>query len=184
MRNLPLHDRFRRFPATTARLATSLFRELAPKVLFFFVSFMLIFLLFKLFVSQYSIEFSAFTKAAVAALILGKVVPVVDWAESGYRFDGHRRIVVVAAKTLSYALVVMVLGIGERIVEASRKQASLRAGIQFLIANADGHRFLGLVLLVSLVVGAYLTMQEIERAMGEGALFRLFFERPEVGLKE
>ena len=89
-----------------------------------------------------------------------------------------------AGKTLIYALVVMLLGIGERIVDASRPQASLRAGMQFLIANVGGHRFLGLVLLVSLVVGAYLTMQEIERAMGEGALFRLFFERPKVGLKE
>ena len=72
----------------------------------------------------------------------------------------------------------MVLGIGERIIEASRREASLHAGIQFLLANADGHRFLGLVLLVSLVVGSYLAIQEIERAMGEGALFRLFLERP------
>jgi hypothetical protein len=31
---------------------------------------------------------------------------------------------------------------------------------------------------VSLVVGVYLAMQEMERAMGEGALFRLLFERP------
>lgn len=108
--NLHLRERLKRAPAATERLATELFRELAPKVLFFFVSFMLIFVLFKLFVSQYSIEFSAFAKAAVAALILGKVVPILDWAESGYRFEGYRRIVVVAVKTLSYGLVVMVLG--------------------------------------------------------------------------
>src|ERR1700747_2609226 len=69
----------------------------------------LIFLLFKLFVAQYSIQFSAFTKAAVAALILGKVVPLLDCAQSGYRFKNHRRIVVVATKTLIYALVVIVL---------------------------------------------------------------------------
>jgi hypothetical protein len=37
---------------------------MAPVVLFFFVAFGLIFLLFKLFASQYSIEFSAFSKAA------------------------------------------------------------------------------------------------------------------------
>jgi hypothetical protein len=29
------------------------------------------------------------------------------------------------------------------------------------------------------VVFVYLVMQEIERAMGEGALFRLFFKRPQ-----
>jgi hypothetical protein len=33
-----------------------------------------------------------------------------------------------------------------------------------------------LVLPISLTVGTFLVMQEISRAMGKGALFRLFFE--------
>ena len=178
---LPLQEHLKSVPAAIARLATELYREMAPKILFFFIAFMLIFLLFKLFVAQYSIEFSAFTKAALAALVLGKIVPLLDWAQSGYRFESYRRIVVIGGKTLIYALVVLVLGISERIFEAFRRQGSLRAGVHFLLANANAHRFFGLVLLVSLVVGAYLAMQEIERAMGEGALFRLFFERPTNG---
>jgi hypothetical protein len=36
------------------------------------------------------------------------------------------------------------------------------------------------VLLISIMVGSYLTLQEIDRAMGEGELFRLFFKRPDV----
>ena len=48
-----------------------------------------------------------------------------------------------------------------------------------LIANVNVDRFLGLVLLISMVVFVYLLMQEIERAMGKGALFRLLFKRPE-----
>jgi hypothetical protein len=66
--------------ATIARALIGLVREMAPVVLFFFIAFGLIFLLFKLFVAQYSIEFTAFGKAAVAALILGKVIPLLDWA--------------------------------------------------------------------------------------------------------
>src|SRR5438105_9755189 len=97
--NQSLQDHLKGAPAATGRLATELFHEMAPKVLFFFVAFMLIFLLFKLFVAQYSIEFSAFTKAAVAALIMGKLIPLLDWAQFGNRFEGHRRIVMVAAKT-------------------------------------------------------------------------------------
>jgi hypothetical protein len=31
-----------------------------------------------------------------------------------------------------------------------------------------------------LLVGSFLVMQEISRAMGKGALFRLFFERPQL----
>src|SRR5215469_254796 len=129
---LSLQDRLKSTPAATERLVIALFREMAPKILFFFSSFALIFVLFKLFVAQYSIEFSAFTKAAVAALILGKVIPLLDWAQSTYRFETHRRIVVIAGKTFVYALVVIVLGTGERILEASRKGGSLRAGIDFI----------------------------------------------------
>jgi hypothetical protein len=47
-----------------------------------------------------------------------------------------------------------------------------------MIANANMQRFLGLVLLISLVVGIYLTLQEIDRAMGKEALLRLLCERP------
>jgi hypothetical protein len=154
-------------------------REMAPVVIFFFVAFLLIFVMFKLFVSQYAIEFSAFTKAAIGALIIGKVIALLDWAESGHSADKtHRRIVVVAGKTLVYALVVIVLGIGERIFEAYRKAGSLGEAVSRLIANSNVDRFMGLVLLISLVVFIYLVMQEIEGAMGKGALFKLFFERP------
>ena len=176
--NAWFQDRLRSAPAATGRLVAELLRELVPKVLFFFGAFGLLFLQYKLFVAQYSIEYSAFAKAAVAALILGKVIPLLDWAQSGHRYATHRRIVVIAIKTLVYAMVVIVLGTGERILEAFHKQGSLNAAINFMIANANMQRFLGLVLLISLVVGIYLTLQEIDRAMGKGALFRLLFERP------
>ena len=54
--------------ATISDGLIGLVREIAPAVLFFFIAFLLIFILFKLFVSQYAIEFSALSKAAVAAL--------------------------------------------------------------------------------------------------------------------
>lgn len=74
------------------KVTIEVFMDIAPKVLFFFSAFGLLFLLFKLFVEQYSIEYSAFVKAAVAALILGKVIPLLDWAQSGYRFETQPRI--------------------------------------------------------------------------------------------
>jgi hypothetical protein len=176
--NASFAEWFRSAPMAVGTLAAELFREMAPKVLFFFGAFGLLFLLFKLFVAQYSIEYSAFAKAAVAALILGKVVPLLDWAQSGYRFESHRRIVVIAGKTVIYAMVVIVLGIGERMLETYRTKGSLAAAVDFMIANRNGHRFLGLALLISLVVSAYLTLQEIDRAMGEGSIYRLLFQRP------
>jgi hypothetical protein len=155
-----------------------LIREMAPVVLFFFIAFFLIFVLFKLFVSQYAIEFSALTRAAVAALIVAKVILLVDWAESGYRFANHRRAAVIACQTLVYCLVVILLGIGERIVHSVREAGNIQDGLARVLANANTDRFVGGALLVSLIVGSYLVMQEISRAMGKGALFKLFFHRP------
>ena len=170
-------------PSSTAinsigRALVSTFYEIAPAVLFFFTAFLIIGMMFKLFVSQYSIEFSAFTRAAIAALVLGKIVALLDWAKAGHRLDGQRRAAVVALKTLIYGLVVVVFGIGERIFDASYKTGSLQRGVDLVIAKANFNRFLGLVLLITLVVGARLTLQEISQAMGEGAMFRLFFEQP------
>ena len=54
----------------------------------------------------------------------------------------------------------------------------MRDGVKLVIANANLDRFLGCVLLISLIVSAYLVMEEIDRAMGKEALHRLFFERP------
>jgi hypothetical protein len=164
--------------AGTMHELIGLIREVVPVVLFFFVAFMLIFLMFKLFAAKYAIEFSALSRAAVAALVLGKVIPMLEWAQSGYRFDNHRRAAVIACKTLIYGLVVFVLAIGEKIFHAARDAGSLRGGISFVIANASLDRALGTILLFSLVVGLYLVVPEIDRAMGKGALFALFFRPP------
>ena len=162
------------------RFLAGLFDELWPPTLFFFIAFLLMAIMFKLLVQEYAVvEFSAFAKAAIFALILAKVIALVDWAESGYSSDfSHRRIVVVGVKTVVYALTVIVFGIGEKLFETYHRADSLGNAVSKLIANANFDHFIGLVVLISMVVFIYLAMQEIQNAMGKGALFRLFFERP------
>jgi hypothetical protein len=164
--------------AAVARWATGEFLELLPAVIFFFVALMVILLLLKLFISQYSIEFYAFSKAALGALIMGKVVLLMDWAESRRRASPYPRIVVVAFKTFVYALAVLTLWIGERLFHNYRHSGDFRDAAGLVIADANLDRFLGCVLLISLVVFVYLAMEEINRAMGKGALYALFFKEP------
>jgi len=176
--NHSIRERASGASTTVGRAVIGLVREMLPVVLFFFVAFALIGLLYKLFVSQYSIEFAAFSRAAVASLILGKVVLLLDWAQTGRQLDRYRRIFVVIGKTLIYATVVIIVGLGEKIVHSMHEAGSLKGGIQALIANGNVDRFLGFVLLISLIVAAYLVVQEISRAMGKGALIKLFFDSP------
>jgi len=160
------------------RRLIALLQELAPVAGFFFVALMLILLVLKLFVAQYFIEFYAFSRAAVGALVLGKVVLLMEWSEAGHTENRFPRAAVVAYKTFLYAVVVIIFGIGEQILHGVRETRSLRAAIRLVIANANLDRFLGPVLLISLLVATYLVMEEIARAMGKGALFKLFFEPP------
>src|SRR5579863_3182140 len=109
------------------RRLTALLRELAPVVAFFFVALMLILLLLKLFVAQYSIEFYAFSRAALGALVLGKVVLLMEWTQAGHAQNRFPRALVVAYKTFLYGVVVIVFGIGERIFHGARETGSLHA---------------------------------------------------------
>jgi integral membrane sensor domain MASE1 len=77
-----------------------------------------------------------------------------------------------------YGLAVIALWLGERLLHSYRRTGDLRDAIAMMIANANLDRFLGCVLLICLIVSAYLTLQEINQAMGDGALFRLFFKAP------
>jgi len=45
--------------------------------------------------------------------------------------------------------------------------------------NANLDHFLALLILACMIIAMYLAMEEISRAMGEGALTRLFFKRPD-----
>jgi hypothetical protein len=164
--------------AVVARWAAGEFLEILPAVLFFFIALMVVLAMLKLFMSQYSIEFYAFSRAAIGALILGKVVLLMDWAESGHRISTFPRAAVIAFKTLIYGLAVLALGIGERIFHNYRQAGDFSGAVRIVIANANLDRFLGCVLLISLLVSAYLAMEEISRAMGKGALFSLFFKTP------
>ena len=164
--------------SVVARWMVGEFHEILPAVLFFFTALIVILAILKLFISQYSIEFYAFSKAAIGALILGKVILLMDWAESGRRASPYPRAVVVICKTVLYGSAVIALGIGERILHSYRRTGDLPDAIRRVIADANLDRFLGCVLLICLLVSAYLTMGEINRAMGKGALFRLFFKSP------
>src|SRR5271163_2582154 len=113
-KNRTLRERLSAAPAALSAGLIGLVREMVPVVLFFFVAFFLIFFIFKLLSPKYSIDFSAFTKAAIAALILGKVALFLNLTQ-GTRIGTRRRAVVVAGRTCLYAVVVFALLAIERI---------------------------------------------------------------------
>ena len=165
-------------PLTVGGRLTGLFWEMVAPVSFFFIAMILIFAVVKLLALQYSIRFYAFARAAIGALVLGKVVLLMELAASKGAVSRQPRAVVVAFKTVIYAVGVFLFEFGERLARAWYQTGSLSEGLATVKANANLDRFTALVILVCTIVAMYLAMEEISHAMGEGALTRLFFRRP------
>src|SRR6516225_877713 len=90
-------------PLTVGGRLKGLFWEMVPPVSFFFIAMILIFAVVKLLALQYSIRFYAFARAAIGALVLGKVVLLMEMAERRSGPSRYPRAIVVAFKTVIYA---------------------------------------------------------------------------------
>ena len=149
-----------------------------PVFLFFLVGFLLLVCLIKTALAGFSIHVNAVSNAVVGALIAAKAALVMDETPLARKLLRHRRIVGIAVKTLIYGIACLLLGYVERLLDAVHKVHSLSGGLQYLIAHADHHRLFAWALGISIVFSLYFSFQEIGRHLGEGALWRLFFEAP------
>jgi hypothetical protein len=162
---------------TVGRRLEALFWEMLPPVSFFFIAMILISVEVKLLALQYSIRFYAFARAAIGALVLGKVVLLMQMAERKSGPSRYPRAIVVAFKTVIYAMAVFLFEFGERLAHAWYDKGSVREGFVMVKANANLDHFLALLILICTLVAMYLAMEEISHEMGEEALKRLFFRR-------
>lgn len=81
-----------------------------PVFLFFLVGFLLLLLLVKLVLADFSIQMTAISKAVVGALLAAKAVLILDETPLARSLERYRRIVAVAVKTLFYGAVTLLLG--------------------------------------------------------------------------
>jgi fumarate reductase subunit D len=156
-----------------------LFWEMLPPMLFFFIPLMLIFVVPKLLALQYEIQCYAFARATIGALVLGKVILLMEMAERKSAASRYPRAIVVAFKTVIYAMAVFLFEFGERVARAWYDQGNLHEGLAMVKANANFDHFLALLILVCMIIAMYLAMEEIGHATEEGVLTRLFFKRPD-----
>jgi hypothetical protein len=158
-----------------------LHRELSaarPVFIFFLVAFLLQFLIIKLAVAQFSIPVTALSKAVVGALFAAKAVLILDETPLARSLERYRRVIAVMVKTLLYGFGMLLLGFIERLLEAWHRVGTFDGGFSDVVHQANLYRFFAWILGVSLIFAIYFALSEINKRMGEGALWSLFFQRP------
>ena len=165
------------------RIVQLLYREMRalwPVFLFFLIGFMLLAFLIKTALADFSIEITVLSNTIVGALIAAKAALVMDEIPLARKLEHNRRIVAVAVKTFLYGLATLMMGYLERFLEAYHRVHSSSGAFQYLIDHADHHRIVVWTLGISTIFALYFSMFEISQKMGEGALWRLFFDAPTI----
>jgi hypothetical protein len=156
------------------------FTSLWPVFLFFLFGFLIQLVIIKLAVEQFSIPLAAFSKALIAALFAAKAVLILDETPLARKLERYRRIVAVAVKTFLYGICTLLLGYIERFLEALHRVGTFDGAFRGVIDQANVYRFFAWVLGISLVFAIYFLWSEISDRMGEGALWSLFFQPPQI----
>jgi hypothetical protein len=153
-------------------------KQVGLVTLYFMICFALVLVLKKLFLAQYDVEFYGVSAAVVGALVVGKVVVLLDHTRLGNRFDrGHALWLSAFYKTTVYTLVTFLVVVAEKTFHAYRESGNLGESLKHVWEHRDRNVMLATVLCIGLAFAGYNLYTVIDRRLGEGTLRRLLFRR-------
>jgi hypothetical protein len=146
-----------------------------PPTLFFFVAIGLLMLTKRLMLQQYGIPFSDFAAIVIGALVVGKVVLIVDHLPFVNKFPNKPLIYNVAWKTIIYVLTAFLVRIAEHLVPLVVKYGSFREAMAHLVDEVVWPHFWVIYLWLSVLLFVYCSLRELIRVIGRDQVLRLFF---------
>jgi hypothetical protein len=152
-------------------------RKTRPVFIFFLIGFLLVLMIIKLSLAQYSIETRALSNALLGAVLAAKIVLILENTPMAHPFRNSARIFGIACKSLIYGAGVILLAYLERFIDAFRHSRRFGASAMSVMMQSNLHRLLALSLGIAMVFAAYFVLSDLSDSMGNGAMRRFFLER-------
>lgn len=146
-----------------------------PPVIYFFITFNLISFTTHAAVQNIWFDLSNFALATTTALVVAKVVLVVDKVRLIDKFRGGPLIWPVLYKSVFYSIVVLIVRIAEKVVAFAVDTGGFGPAFWNSILDFTWHRFVAVHLWIFVCFLVYVTATEFNALAGQGQLFRLFF---------
>ena len=151
-------------------------KEVGIVTLYFLICFGIILLLKKLFLAEYKVQFNALSAAVIGALVIGKVVVVLDKTRIGNRFQqSHAAFLDVFYRSLVYTFFVGLVVAAEKVFHASHETDGFVSAVLHALEKTDINHFWATVIGVFLSFVGFNVLSTVSRRLGEGELVRLFF---------
>lgn len=151
-------------------------RSIALVTLYFATWLGLLMLIKVLLLAEYKIEFNKWSMALIGALILAKVVLVLDHVSLGTWVRRRPAWVEVAARTLLYSLGVMVVIVIEHGIEKRHEDGGFINAVGAAFRSSDTPRVAVNIICVSGALLVYNAFAAVRHKLGAGILRRVFLE--------
>ena len=151
--------------------------EMAPPVLYFLVVFILAHWIEVLFVRGDGVTLPGLANAGIGALIVGKVLLVVDHLRMINAFQNRPLIYNTVWKTGLYTVAAFLFRVGEELVPLALKFGSVAAGWHRYLAEVHWPHFWAIHLFLAMMLFIFVASREFVLAVGTERTRHLFFGR-------
>jgi hypothetical protein len=153
-------------------------KEVALTTLYFAVWLGVLVLLKRLILADYQIEFHGVSIALVGALIIAKVVLVLEHVPLGQWIRRHIAVFEVLLRTLLYTLGVAVVLLLEKAFEARHEEGGFGAALARVLEHRDIAHVWANTICVGSALLVFNAVSVLRRHLGEGRLAALFLAPP------
>ena len=151
-------------------------RTIGLVTLYFLVCFSLVLVLKKLFLAQYDVEIYVVSSAVVGALVMAKVVIILEKIGAGTRFEARAPLwITVTYKTIAYTIAAAMVLFAEKVFHAYHESETLGRAVEHVWAHRDRNVLLATIICIGLSFAGYNLYSAIDRRLGEGALRKIVF---------
>ena len=151
--------------------------------LYFLICFAVLMALKRLYLADYEIKFRGVGLALVSALIVAKVVLLMEHVTLGQWVRNHAVAVDILIRTVLCTIGVLVAVLLERGFEARHERGGFGAGVSWVFQHRDMNRVWADTIAVGAALLGFNALGTVRRHLGEGGLSRLFLSPPRTGKK-
>jgi hypothetical protein len=146
---------------------------------YFAIVFMLMMVMKKLYLRDYNIEFSGMSQALLGALILSKVIILMEMISLGKWVQRQPPVVDIILRTLLYTAGVLVVVLLEKAFEDRHKvEGGYGDAISYVFTHRDFYHVCATTISASVSILIYNAFSTVQRVMGKKVLANLFFSTP------
>ncbi len=164
-----------KLPAKLLKAIKKDYLELLPPTIFFLIAFSLILATKALMLREYGIPWTGFGAAVIGAMLVGKVVLIVDKLPFVNRFPDHPLIYNTSWKSLIYFLAALLVRYVEHVVPLLMKRQGFMEANRHVIDGIVWPQFWLLQMWLAVLFIVYCALRELVRVIGRDEVISMFF---------